>query len=101
MPSVPLRTLAVVVRNFQLMWGRPRTSTIPMMPATSAMTRMAAAQTAAVKKRFQALRAGENVSVHRGLLLFSTTFSTTLMSMMKTNSTSAMLNSACFCRPLA
>ena len=32
---------------------------------------------------------------------FSTTFSTTLMSMMNTNSTSAMLNSACRCKPPA
>ena len=32
---------------------------------------------------------------------YSTTFSTTLMIMIKTNSTSAMLNSACRCRPPA
>ena len=42
MPSVPFSTLAVVVRKFQLMCDTPRTSTMPRMPATSAITSTAA-----------------------------------------------------------
>lgn len=45
-------TLAVVERNFQLMWGMPRTSTMPMIPATRTITRTALAQTSAVMTRF-------------------------------------------------
>ena len=52
MPSVFFSTLAVVVRNFQLMCGTPRTSTMPMMPATRTITRTALAQTSAVMTRF-------------------------------------------------
>ena len=59
MPLVPRRMLEVVVRKVQLTWGMPRTRTMPMMPATSAMTKMAATHTAAVKNWFHARRAGE------------------------------------------
>ena len=59
MPSVPLRTLAVVERNPQLMWGMPRTSTSPMTPTVRAMTSTAAAQTTAVMMTFHARREGE------------------------------------------
>ncbi len=52
MPSVFFSTLAVVERNFQLMWGMPRTSTMPMIPATSTITSTALAQTSAVMTRF-------------------------------------------------
>ena len=52
MPSVFFNTLAVVERNFQLMWGMPRTSTMPMIPATRTITRTALAQTSAVMTRF-------------------------------------------------
>ena len=59
MPSVPFSTLAVVVRNFQLMCGMPRTSTMPRMPATSTMTSIAEAQTRAFITRFQVRREAE------------------------------------------
>ena len=49
MPSVPLRTLAVVERNSQLMWGMPRISTSPITPTVRAMTSTAAAQTMGFK----------------------------------------------------
>ena len=52
MPSVFFSTLAVVERNFQLMWGMPRTSTMPMIPAASTITSTALAQTSAVMTRF-------------------------------------------------
>ena len=100
MPSVPFSTLAVVVRNFQLMCGMPRTSTMPRMPATSTMTSTAEAQTSAFITRFQVRREAEALLFMR-FPPFSTTLSRILMPMIKTNSTSAMLNSACFCRPLA
>ena len=41
------------------------------------------------------------LSVHGFSPFFRKKFSRLLMSMIKQNSTSAMLNSACFCRPLA
>ena len=59
MPSVFFSTLAVVERNFQLMWGMPRTSTKPMIPATSTITSTALAQTSTVITRFHARREGE------------------------------------------
>ena len=34
------------------MWGMPRTSTMPMIPATRTITRTALAQTSAVMTRF-------------------------------------------------
>ena len=101
MPSVPFSTLAVVVRNFQLMCGMPRTSTMPRMPAASTMTSTAEAQTSAFITQFQVRREGEKHCYSSRFPPFSTTLSRILMPMIKTNSTSAMLNSACFCRPLA
>ena len=59
MPLVPRRMLEVVVRNVQLTWGRPRTSTMPMMPTTRTMTKAAATQTAPVKNWFHRRRDGE------------------------------------------
>ena len=59
MPLVPRRMLEVVVRNVQLTWGRPRTSTMPMMPTTRTMTKAAAIQTAPVKNWFHSRREGE------------------------------------------
>ena len=58
-PFVPRRMLEVVVKKVQLTWGRPRTSTIPMMPTTRTMTKRAATQTAPVKNWFHSRREGE------------------------------------------
>lgn len=100
MPSVFFSTLAVVERKFQLMWGMPRTSTMPMIPATRIITSTALAQTKMVITRFHARREGEK-PLFIAVSSLQYHFSTTLMSMMNTNSTSAMLNSACRCKPPA
>ncbi len=83
------------------MCGTPRTSTMPRMPATSTITSRAAAHTSTVITRFQARREGEKTRYASRSPPFSTTLSTTLMIMMNTNSTRAMLNRACRCSPPA